>query len=205
MYLLSRLPSTFTITYSLHGDLILSKNTWEIFCIQFLLSLLLRTVTLLYERSKDLANLLAKRITDTIVHTMISKWSSITLLCINIQFYFLPFASFYPCFPIEIHASTSRIRCDNVVNISYHKKKNKKNSKIDTVSVDILSYFKSNQFNDIQLLWETIIWMDIVQWNRVAIKATTQREEKLMETTAQREGITLWIVTPTIQWTETKQ
>ena len=41
----------------------------------------------------------------------------------------------------------------NTYHVSYHKKKN---SKIGTISVDILLYFISNQINDIKLMWEEV-------------------------------------------------
>ena len=80
-----------------------------------------------------------------------------------------------------------------------YKKKNKKNLKrwVDILFHFILFQIRSNQINDIKLLWEKIIRMALVQWNGVAINSTTQREEKRTETTAQRKGIMIRIVTPT--------
>ena len=77
----------------------------------------------------------------------------ILLLHINIWFYFLTFAFFHSCIPIEIHESTSRIRCDDVsdIDVLYHTKKNKK-----TNTDGKYYYYISSEVNVIKLLWEEI-------------------------------------------------
>ena len=104
------------------------------------------------------------------------------------------------CFLLFFHFDRD-IQWYCIICVTYHKK----NSKIDTISVDILFQIKSTQwYKD---TGRKITKMALVQWTGVANCCySTQREKKRMETTAQKEGITAQINcdTPTTQQTETQ-
>ena len=79
-----------------------------------------------------------------------------------------------------------------VSRITYHKK----NSKIDTVSMDILFEIKSTQLNDIKFMWEKLKEYGFRPVKRRVTDrcySTKRRKTDGEETTAQREGITVRI------------